>query len=318
MKSICLFFICYSLSFIISAQTFKDKIYEITHPNYSYKGIDVINDKKVIDEMQVFEYKYDKRSKTTNYIPEKRSLNKSITIKYLNSNVIDYNEKKNYDVDGYYEEFNYSFSYDSINNLKKITKSNPKEIEKFVYSENIVEIFIFSPRDTVNHKGIIKYRLKDNGLIESETTHNGYGRSNGGNFYEYNEKNDVIKLDSYGVHVETIYEYDEYGNIISEMASTSNDLNDNVTNSKAKFFYDSKNLLQKKVYGIRLHNTILYTYENGNLVKTQHFYEDTQMSYELLEYDSYGNWIKKSTFSLFNGPKNLVLDALIIREIKYK
>ena len=311
----------------MSSQSFDEKTEDfvrIPYQKIELKVDFVLNPNSVID-MQIDEYTlvYDIKNNGQKFKLKDTSLIKSHILKYKDGKLITNflrAEGKGYSI--FTELLEKVMTYDSSGRLSKILTTYEGEgksvtIQKFKYSNDIIERIYYSEKDTINPDDeMYKYRVdNDNYIIEESILMNKYLRSFD---FKYNQRKDLI-FTNYGTYdTKSEHSYDESGNKTQTLFTSSNKQDGTIKHtSLEKYEYDNNNNLIKVILDKESNNILEYKYKDNRLIELTKFSNGKIFTKKKYKYDRFGNWIEIEFMETsFGGP--LYTEKIAKRRINYK
>lgn len=146
-----------------------------------------------------------------------------------------------------------------------------------------------------------------NGVIRKETTYDHTGEVE--DITEYNEMGLPIRKESFSWTYTVEYEYDDKGILLKEIETDYDD--DNVVGNIYEDIYDSEGERIRRTITLPDRSTVLAerteTIEDGNKKTLNQYDSNDELRYVTeKEYDSEGNLLKKTSFSIKNGDREFL------------
>ncbi len=166
----------------------------------------------------------------------------------------------------------------------------------------------FTEKKTDNRDNVEYLRECDkNGVIRKETTYDYNGEVE--DITEYNEKGLPIRKESFSWTYTVEYEYDDKGRLQKEIETDYDD--DNVVGNIYEDIYDSEGERIRRTITSPDRSTVLAerteTIEDGNKKTLNQYDSNDELRYVTeKEYDTKGNLLKKTSFSIKNGDREFL------------
>lgn len=326
-KIIVLIFLIFSYS--ASSQSFDEKIegfISISYQKIDLK-VDFLLNPNSVNDIHIDEYTfgYEVKNDGREYKLKDTTQIVSHILKYedgkLKTNFARVEGKNFFSTSTFTEQMERIMTYDSSGRLSKILttfqgKEKTVTIQKFKYSNDIIERVYYTEKDTINPDDeMYRYRVdNDNYVIEESILMDKHLKYFD---FKYNQKKDQI-FTNYGRYdIKSEHTYDDSGNKIQTSFTCYNKYDGTIEYTGIeKFVYDNNNNLIKEI-SAESDNVTEYKYKDNRLVELNKLVKGKISSKKKYKYDRFGNWIEIEFMETsFEGP--LYTDRIAIRKINYK